>query len=81
MSSFNRADYLRVHKFAANVYRDTSIDDELRLAAIEIMDLVERCVGQLMDRPDKEGSPTYLGWSLPSRSPIRTRFHIAERYS
>jgi hypothetical protein len=52
MASFNRADYERIFAFAVQVYLAAEPRTKLRKEAVEVMNMVEGCIGQL-DRPDR----------------------------
>lgn len=75
MASFTRGDYERVFYFAANValhFQATGKD--LEHQAVEVMDMVEKCIGQMPARPDLDAGPLYqfrdiLGGRKPANKP------------
>lgn len=68
MSSFTRADYKKIFSFASHVYK---LGVPFERHAIEIMDMVEDCIGQQPLRPAES--------RLPRNSPIGRQ--IANRHS
>jgi hypothetical protein len=63
MASFTRGDYERTFRLALHVYNEQeSRDDGLQNLAIEVMDSVEDCIGQISHRPIR--SRRKRGWNL-----------------